>query len=112
MPGDPEECRQHALNCVRLAQGSASAEARMHFASLARARLKLAADLESGQTLLGALNGRAEEANRLEPEVVVGCAGGGRLAVVIGRSLLPKSVAITHEFKAACGKGLVQAPKP
>ena len=22
MPGDPKECRQHALNCVRLAQDS------------------------------------------------------------------------------------------
>ena len=36
MPGDPKECRQHALACVRLAQTSASPQAREEFANLAR----------------------------------------------------------------------------
>jgi hypothetical protein len=52
MPGDPKECRQHALICVRLAQTSASPHAREHFASLARTWVRLADDLESSQALL------------------------------------------------------------
>ena len=34
MPGDPKECRQHALACVRLAQTSASPQAREEFANV------------------------------------------------------------------------------
>jgi hypothetical protein len=56
MPGDPKECRQHALTFVRLAQTSATPEAREHYAELAKTWLKIAADLESDQTLLAALN--------------------------------------------------------
>jgi hypothetical protein len=41
MPGDPRECRQHALTCVRLAQTSASPQAREQFASLANTWLRL-----------------------------------------------------------------------
>ena len=33
MPGDPKECRQHALNCVHLAEGASAAEQRDHLAS-------------------------------------------------------------------------------
>ena len=50
MPGDPKECRQHALACVRLAQTSASPQAREEFANLARTWIRLADDLE--QTLV------------------------------------------------------------
>ena len=46
MPGDPRECRRHALTCVRLAQTSASPQAREEFASLANTWLRLATDLE------------------------------------------------------------------
>ena len=47
MPGDPKECRQHALAYVRLAQTSASPQSREEFASLARTWIRLADDLES-----------------------------------------------------------------
>jgi hypothetical protein len=55
MPGDPRECRQHALSCVRLAQTSASPQAREQFANLARTWIRLADDLERSQTFLAAL---------------------------------------------------------
>ena len=55
MPGDPKECRQHALNCVRLAQTSASPQAREHFANLARTWIRLADELETTQAFLAAL---------------------------------------------------------
>ena len=41
MPGNPEECRLHALTCVRLAQTSATRQARDHFAKLARTWIRL-----------------------------------------------------------------------
>ena len=56
MPGDPKECRQHALTCVRLAQTSASPQAREQFASLAQTWIKLADDLERSQAFLDALD--------------------------------------------------------
>ena len=52
MPGDPKECRQQALTCVRLAQTSASPQVREQFASLAWTWIKLADDLERNLTLL------------------------------------------------------------
>ena len=52
MPGDPKECRQHALTCARLAQTSASPQARERFASLANTWLRLAEDLERTWALL------------------------------------------------------------
>jgi hypothetical protein len=52
MPGDPQECRQHALTCVRLAQTSSSPHARDHFARLARTWIRLADDLERTHAVL------------------------------------------------------------
>jgi len=52
MQGDPKECRQHALSCVRLAQTSASPQAREQFANLARTWIKLADDLERSLLIL------------------------------------------------------------
>jgi hypothetical protein len=52
MPGNPQEGRQHALACVRLAQTSATPQARDHFAKLARTWIRLAADLERGRAFL------------------------------------------------------------
>jgi hypothetical protein len=52
MPGNPEECRLHALNCVRLAQTSATPQGRNHFAKLARTWIRLAEDLERSRTFL------------------------------------------------------------
>ena len=60
MPGDPKECRQHALNCVRLAQTSSTPQTREEFASLANTWLRLAADLERAQVFLDALDEDAE----------------------------------------------------
>jgi ubiquinone biosynthesis protein UbiJ len=56
MPGDPKECRRHALSCMQISQSSASSEATEHFADLARTWLRLAGDLESGQALIDLLN--------------------------------------------------------
>jgi hypothetical protein len=60
MPGDPKECRQHALTCVRLAQTSASPQAREQFADLARTWIKLADDLERTLAFFDALNEETE----------------------------------------------------
>jgi len=46
MPGNPKECRQHALNCVQLAKTAQSPEARGRFAHLARTWIRLAEELE------------------------------------------------------------------
>lgn len=64
MPGDPKECRQHALACVRLAQTSSTPELRDHFASLARTWIKLADDLERTLSFLNSLEDEPES----EPE--------------------------------------------
>jgi hypothetical protein len=56
MPGDPKECRQQALACVRLAQTSASPQAREQFANLAWTWIKLADDLERNLTFLAGLD--------------------------------------------------------
>ena len=64
MPGDPKECRQHALICVRLAQTSASPQAREQFADLARTWIKLADDLERTLAFLDALNEETEPQRR------------------------------------------------
>ena len=52
MPGDPKECRQHALNCVHLAKGASTPEQRDHFAKLARTWIKLAEELEQTEVFL------------------------------------------------------------
>jgi hypothetical protein len=67
MPGDPKECRQHALNCARLAQTSPDPHAREHFARLARTWIKLANDIERSQAFL-----RATEDDEIEPNTRTG----------------------------------------
>jgi hypothetical protein len=52
MPGDPKECRQHALTCARLAVTSASPLVREQFANLTNTWLNLADDLERTLALL------------------------------------------------------------
>ena len=56
MPGDPKECRQHALTCVRLAQTSTSPQAREQFAHLASTWIRLADDLERTLAFIDALD--------------------------------------------------------
>jgi hypothetical protein len=49
---DPGECRQRALECVRLAQTTDDREARQIWSDLAKTWLTLAADLEANEYLL------------------------------------------------------------
>ena len=60
MPGDPKECRQHALNCVRLAQTATTPQSREHFANLAQTWVRLAEELERAQAFLSALDEETE----------------------------------------------------
>ena len=55
MPGDPKECREHARNCLQLAEASANAEITRTFVDLAHSWTRLALDLESAQALLVAV---------------------------------------------------------
>jgi hypothetical protein len=64
MPGDPKECRQHALNCVRLAQTGTTPQSRDQFASLARTWIKLADDLERCQAFLAELEDETKTERR------------------------------------------------
>ena len=57
MPGDPKECRQHALNCMLLAKEATTAQTKQTFQNLAQSWTRLAAELEQAQALLKALNG-------------------------------------------------------
>jgi hypothetical protein len=52
MPGDPKECRRHALTCARLAQTATSPQAREELAHLASTWIKLAEDLERTLALI------------------------------------------------------------
>ena len=61
MPGDPEECRQHAVNCRTLAEQAASTEARERFLGLALQRERLAAELEGAQAFLKAVQTLQDE---------------------------------------------------
>ena len=64
MPGDPKECRQNALACVRLAQTSASPQAREEFGKLARTWIRLADDLEQTLVFLDVLEDETEPDRR------------------------------------------------
>jgi hypothetical protein len=52
MPVDASECRQHALDCVRLAQTATTPEARKIWSDLAKTWLRFASDLEANECLL------------------------------------------------------------
>ena len=51
MPVSPEECRQHALECVRLALTSTTQKRREYFAKLATTWTGLAEELERDRAL-------------------------------------------------------------
>ena len=55
MPGNPKECRQHALNCQRLAETATKEHDRQQLRALADTWLALAAELESMGSLLSTL---------------------------------------------------------
>ena len=64
MPGDPKECRGHALACVRFAQTFQSQQAREEFSNLARTWIKLADDLERTEAFLATLDDETEPIKR------------------------------------------------
>jgi hypothetical protein len=47
MPGNPHECREHAKNCLRLAEEATLSETKAKFRVLAQRWLDIAADLEA-----------------------------------------------------------------
>lgn len=51
MPGDPQECREHAQQCLRLAKSAQSLIARMRWEGVAHSWLRLASDLERAKAL-------------------------------------------------------------
>ena len=55
MPGDPKECRNHALNCLQIAEASANTEITRTFVDFSRLLDRFALDLESAQALLVAV---------------------------------------------------------
>jgi hypothetical protein len=55
MPGDPEECRQHAKRCWALAGEAKNSEVRNSLMEIAQRWTVLAADLEATHKLLKAL---------------------------------------------------------
>ena len=56
MPGDPQECRQQAQECLRLAQEATSDSARHDYAALADTLMQLAKIFESDNALLAGLS--------------------------------------------------------
>jgi hypothetical protein len=61
MPGDPNECRQHARRCAELASIATTPEARDQFLSLQMSWIRLAADLEQAKAFIDALDKMDEE---------------------------------------------------
>jgi hypothetical protein len=52
MPGDPKECRKHALRCAELAHSARTQQLKQTMIELSRNWMKLAAELERSQALL------------------------------------------------------------
>lgn len=52
MPGDPKECRAHALRCLELAKTASSPQVKAKFLELASTWTKLAADLEIAHSIM------------------------------------------------------------
>jgi hypothetical protein len=55
MPGDPNECREHADYCRRLAKSATSASGRHTFLDLVDTWERLARELENAQAFLRAM---------------------------------------------------------
>ena len=56
MPGNPTECRLHALRCSQLAKTAATLESRRALIALAETWKGLVAELESDQAFLQAMS--------------------------------------------------------
>ena len=67
MPGDPEECRQQAQDCLRLAGEATSDPAREEYTALADTWTQLARMFESDNALLKNLSAAGWNVVPLEP---------------------------------------------
>ena len=54
MPGDPNECREHAKRCLKIAQEATNPALKASLEEIAQKWLRLAADLEATKPLLEA----------------------------------------------------------
>ena len=52
MPGDPQQCRQHAERCAELARLTSTPEARDQFLSLQMTWIRLASELDQARALI------------------------------------------------------------
>ena len=52
MPGDPKECREHAANCVEMANASENDNDKGRLKELAASWDKLAAELERARAII------------------------------------------------------------
>jgi hypothetical protein len=59
MPGDPNECRAHALECTNLAETALNKNARELFLYFASAWFKLASQIESSEALVSKWGGQS-----------------------------------------------------
>lgn len=59
MPGDPNECRTHALECTNLAETALNKNARERFLYFASAWFKLASQIESSEALVSKWGGQS-----------------------------------------------------
>lgn len=60
MPGDPNECREHALRCAELAAGATNPELKAHLLELERIWKGLAAELTLTNALVAALDAKSK----------------------------------------------------
>jgi hypothetical protein len=56
MPGDPKECKKHALNCMLLAKRASTEESKQTFLGLSRSWTRLAAELADAEAFLKAIS--------------------------------------------------------
>jgi hypothetical protein len=64
VPGNPKECRMHAANCRTLAAQATSPSAKKTFTNLAETWDRLAAELESAQMAMAAIDPKKPAAPR------------------------------------------------
>jgi hypothetical protein len=74
MPGDPKDCRVHALECTRLAETALNKKAQEMFLYFSSTWLKLASQIEVSQALVDKWGGQSRlthliqsQANRFAP---------------------------------------------
>jgi hypothetical protein len=59
MPGDPNECRTHALECTNLAETALNKKAHETFLYFASAWVKLASQIENSEALVDKWGGQS-----------------------------------------------------